>query len=106
MSASLIVLIPVILLGIVGLFCFVGCILPVEGLPNDKFTSYTGTTILPNKACIAYWPLKDGDENAPAVELILGNNGTYIDPNTVKKDTIYDWPQYNIPNGANPDVIS
>ena len=106
MSASLIVLIPVILLGIVGLFCFVGCILDTTGLPNDNFTSYTGTTILPNRAIIAYWPLKEGLDTAPAVEMISGNNGKYIDPNTVPANTIYPWLPYTIPNGANPDVLS
>jgi Concanavalin A-like lectin/glucanases superfamily len=109
MSASLIILIPAILLGIVGMFCFVGCKLPVEGLPGGPtppFTSYTGTTILLNKDCIAYWPLKEGPHSVTAIELISRNDGNYIDQNTVPDKTIYPWPQYHIPNGADPDVLS
>ncbi len=104
MSASLIVLVPVILLGIVGTLCFVGCILETEGLPSTAFTTYTGTTILPNPAIIAYWPLKEAADTDPAIELISGNNGNYIDTNTAP--SLYPWPAYSIPNGANPDVLS
>jgi hypothetical protein len=108
MSASLIVLIPAILLGIVGMFCFVGCSLPVSGLPGGPtppFTSYTGTILL-NKNCIAYWPLKEGPHSVTAAELVSQSDGTYIDQNTVPDKTIYPWPQYHVPNGANPDVLS
>ena len=49
MSTSLIILIPVILLGIVGTLCFVGCVLHTEGLPGTPFTAYTNTTI--NAVC-------------------------------------------------------
>jgi hypothetical protein len=108
MSTSLIVLIPVIMLGIVGMFCFVGCWLPVSGLPGGPtppFTSYTGTAIQ-NKNCIAYWPLKEGPHSVTAAELISQSDGNYIDQNTVPANTIYPWPQYPVPNGANPDVIS
>jgi hypothetical protein len=105
MSASLIILIPVILLGIVGLFCFVGCVLPEYGL-GPSYTAYTGKTVLPTSTIIAYWPLKEGKDTDEAIDLISGSNGKYIDPNTVEVDTIYPWPQYSIPNGANPDVLS
>src|ERR1700704_6885220 len=105
MSTSLIVLLPVILLGIVGLFCFVGCIFPPYELA-PPFTSYTNTTILLNTDCIAYWPLKEASDTVPASELISNNTGMYVDPNTAKPDTVYPWPQYNVPNGANPDVLS
>ena len=109
MSTSLIVLLPAVLLGIVGSLCFVGCALDTTGSgvgTNPPFTAYTGTTILPNPAIIAYWPLKETNDTDPAVELISGNNGKYIDPNTVEASTIYPWPSYSIPNGANPDVLS
>ena len=46
MSTSLIVLIPAMLLGIVGMLCFVGCSLPVEGLPSQPFTQYSDLTVL------------------------------------------------------------
>jgi hypothetical protein len=104
MSTSLIVLLPAVLLGIVGLFCFVGCRLDTIGIEGPPFTAYTGTTILPNPAIIAYWPLKETTDTNPAIELISGNNGKYIDPNTAP--TIYPWPSYSIPDGANPDVLS
>jgi hypothetical protein len=105
MSTSLIVLIPVILLAIVGLFCFVGCILPeYEYVP--PYTAYTGKTILPTGSIIAYWPLKQAKDTELAVELISGTDGNYIDPNTVEVGTLYPWPEYSIPNGADPDVLS
>ncbi len=105
MSTSLIVLIPVILLGIVGLFCFAGCVLPAyEEAP--PYTEYTGKTILPTGSIIAYWPLKQAKDTDLALELISKNNGNYIDPNTVEVGTLYPWPEYSIPNGADPDVLS
>ncbi len=114
MSASLIVLIPVILLGIVGLFCFIGCTLPVTGLPNGgeeppppkPFTEYSGMTVLPTSSLMAYWPLNETKETAAAVDRKSASNGKYIDANTAPLQTIYDWPEYHIPNGANPDVLS
>jgi hypothetical protein len=111
MSTSLIVVLPAVLLGIVGLLCFVGCALSTGGLGGGTdtpppFTAYTATTILPNPTIMAYWPLKEAKDTDPAVELISGNNGKYIDPNTVEVSTIYPWPSYSIPNGANPDVLS
>jgi hypothetical protein len=106
MSTSLIVLLPVILLGIVATLCFVGCILPAyQAVP--PFTGYTNITILANSPdCIAYWPLKEASDTVPASELISNNTGMYVDPNTAKKDTVYPWPEYSVPNGANPDVLS
>jgi hypothetical protein len=106
MSTSLIVLLPVILLGIVGMLCFVGCILPAyQAVP--PFTGYTNITILANSPdCIAYWPLKEASDTVPASELISDNTGMYIDQNTAKTDTVYPWPEYSVPNGANPDVLS
>jgi Concanavalin A-like lectin/glucanases superfamily len=104
MSASLIILIPVILFGIVGMFCFVGCTLPTGGLGPD-FNTYT-TMILSNKDIIAYWPLKEGADTMPASELVSNNAGKYIDQTTAMPDTVYPWPGYSVQNGANPDVLS
>ena len=103
MSASLIVLIPVILLGIVGLFCFVGCILPAyeADLP---YTQYTGKTVLLNSAIIAYWPLGEAKDTDPAAELISGNTGSYIDSTTTP--SLYPWPAFVIPDPPGPDVQS
>jgi hypothetical protein len=107
MSTSLIVLIPVILLGIVGLFCFVGCVLDTSGLPGGgeeppPFTEYSGMTVLPTNSLMAYWPLNETKDTAAAVDRKSASNGKYIDPNTAPPMTVYDWPQYN--NG--PDVLS
>jgi hypothetical protein len=105
MSMSLVVLLPVILLGIVGTLCFVGCVFQTGGLGGPPFNSYTGTTILANSPnCIAYWPLKEIADSVPASELINNNTGNYIDPNTAPD--LYPWPSYSIANGANPDVLS
>src|SRR5438309_4200498 len=98
MSASLIVLIPIILLGIVGMLCFTGCVLDRYGTAQPFF-SYTPTTVLNNSAVIAYWPLKEAKDTDPASELISGNTGTYIDQNTAPPSTIYPWPSYSVPNG-------
>jgi hypothetical protein len=102
MSMSLIVLLPLILLGVVGMLCFVGCGLNTHGL-LVPFNSYTNSTV-GNGLCIAYWPLKEKKDTDPAAELISGNTGTYIDLNT--RPELYPWPSYNVPNGANPDVLS
>jgi hypothetical protein len=98
------VLTPVILLGIVGTLCFVGCILPEYDYVED-FTAYTGKTILPTKTLIGYWPLKETKDTDAAVDLASVNNGKYIDPNTADPG-IYPWPKYSVPNGSNPDVLS
>ena len=103
MSASLIVLIPVILLGIVGLLCFAGCGYDYSGY---RAAAYTSETILATGSIIAYWPLKEAKDTEPAVELISKSNGSYIDPKTVEVDTLYPWPEYKIPDGSNPDVLS
>ena len=104
MSMSLAVLLPVILLGIVGMLCFVGCGFHTHGL-LEPFTSYTNT-MQTNLDCIAYWPLKEGADTAAASELISNNTGRYIDQNTAMPDTVYPWPEYTVQNGANPDVLS
>jgi hypothetical protein len=106
MSTSLIVLIPVVLLGVVCMLCFVGCGLSTHGTGVAPFTSYTGTTVLPTPSIIAYWPLKEAADTVPATELISGNNGNYIDQNTAPPNTVYPWPSYSVANGANPDVLS
>ncbi len=104
MSTSLIILIPVMLLGIVGTLCFVGCILDSSGLPRTPFTKYTGVTILLNPSIIAYWPLGEAADTVPAAELISGNTGNYIDMNTAP--SLYPWPAFTLPNPPGPDVQS
>ena len=61
MSATLIVLIPLVLLGLVGTLCFVGCVLPISGLPSppSPLGPYQGDTILAESKIVAFYPLND-----------------------------------------------
>jgi Concanavalin A-like lectin/glucanases superfamily len=112
MSTSLIILLPVVLLGMVGMLCFVGCVLQTGGLGNGNgnetpFTAYSGTTILPTSTIIAYWPLKEGKDSDPAHELVSGNDGKYIDQTTVMPpNTVYPWISYNVPKGGGLFALS
>jgi hypothetical protein len=103
MSMSLVVLIPLILLGIVGMLCFVGCGLHTHGT-SEPFFNYTGLTILPNSAIMAYWPLGEAKDTDPAAELISGNTGSYIDSSTTP--ALYPWPAYSLQNPPGPDIQS
>ncbi|HEV7881302.1 LamG domain-containing protein [Bradyrhizobium sp.] len=103
MSTSLIVLLPVMLLGIVGMLCFAGCILPAyEAAP--PYTEYTGKTVLLNPAIIAYWPLREAADTDPASELISDNKGSYIDSTTAP--SLYPWLAYSVGNPPGPDILS
>jgi hypothetical protein len=104
MSASLIVLIPIVLLGVVTALCFVGCVLHTYGLP-PSFTAYTSTTVLGNANNVAFWPLNEMADTDPAHDLKGGNDGKYIDPNTAPSG-FYPWPSFSIPDPPNPDVLS
>ena len=69
MSASLIVLVPLLLLGLVTALCFVGCYHDVT-LPVTSFGDYENTIInTPN--LVAYWPL---DDTSGTTALDLGPN--------------------------------
>jgi hypothetical protein len=103
MSASLIVLLPVILLGIVGLSCFVGCGFPTSG-ESPSFTGYSGV-VLGTPSIMAYWPLLEANDSLPAADLAPNPDpGQYIDPNT--DPDIYPWPGYSIVNPPGPNVLS
>jgi Concanavalin A-like lectin/glucanases superfamily len=104
MSASLIVLVPVILLGIVVAFCFVGCgFQPTQLLPI--FSTYSDTTVLANPAVVAYWPLAETGDNLPAADRAPNPvNGQYIDQVTLP--AIYPWPEYSAQNPPGPNVLS
>jgi hypothetical protein len=109
MSTSLIILIPVILLGIVGTLCFVGCFLDTTGLPATPFHEYTGKTVLLNPAVIAYWPLNDKltdtDNPAPALERVSNIPSSYIDMATAPQ--LYPWMKFNVQSAPpEPDVLS
>ncbi len=101
------ILIPVVMLGIVGMLCFVGCVLPVEGLASP-FDEYSTKTVLGDTAVMAYWPLNDqhtsADNPAPAVELKSKIPSSYIDMATAPD--LYQWPPFTIQNPGSPDVKS
>jgi hypothetical protein len=91
MNASLVVLLPILLLGIVCVFCFVGC--DAGGLGGGfplppPFTRYSGLTVLGTQSLAAYWPLDEGAgmDSSPAHDRSKKNNpplnGKYVDPNT------------------------
>jgi Concanavalin A-like lectin/glucanases superfamily len=105
MSASLVVLLPVILLGVVTLLCFTGCGLSTGGLPGQPFTQYSATTVLGNASVVAYWPLSESGDNLPANDLTASpDNGQYIDPSTLP--AIYPWLGYSINNPPGPNIES
>jgi hypothetical protein len=106
MSTSLIVLLPAVLLGIVGMLCFVGCGLDTRGTgvgTTTPFTAYTNNTVM-NMLVIGYWPLKEKLDTDDAVDMISQNNGKYKDLNTAPE--LYPWPAYSVPTGAGPDIQS
>src|SRR4051794_28418252 len=107
MSMSLIVLIPVILLGIVGIFCFAGCGLPVHGL-GSPFSNYTEGTVRAEKSLMVFWPLNDmltkDDNPAPAKEIQSNIPGSYIDLATAPE--LYPWQGTPVGNAPGPDVTS
>jgi hypothetical protein len=79
MSASLTILIPVVLLGLVTALCFVGCVLNTHGL-GPNLSAYEGS-VYSNKNSIALWPLNDTAESLPTAANIVNPqfNGTYPD---------------------------
>jgi hypothetical protein len=107
MSTSLILLIPVVLLGIVGMLCFVGCTLPTEGL-DSPFHEYSDKTVLNTSGIMAYWPLndklKDTDNPAPALERQSNIPSSYIDMATAPE--LYPWLPFPVQNAGGPDVQS
>jgi hypothetical protein len=105
MSASLVVLLPVILLAIVTLLCFVGCGFSGQATGLSPFTKYSDATVLANPAVVAYWPLREAGDNVPAADRTPNpNNGQYIDPTTLP--AIYPWPAFSIDNTPNPNIAS
>jgi hypothetical protein len=77
MSASVLVWLPIGLLAVVSLVCFVGCDV-VFDLDRHPFTRYSDETILSNPALVAYWPLGEAPGETTAVELKGGRNGSYV----------------------------
>jgi hypothetical protein len=79
MSASLMVLIPVVVLGLVIALCFVGCVLNTHGY-GPNFGPYENSVFNHNNV-IALWPLNDTEQNLPTCTNIINTqfNGTYPD---------------------------
>lgn len=81
MTATLLVVVPVVLLLLIGSFCFVGCSLDTEGI-GLGFVQYSDLDIIPNPDCVAYWPLSDSPGQTTALDVVgkaHGNphNGVY-----------------------------
>ncbi|HXW23827.1 MAG TPA: signal peptidase II [Xanthobacteraceae bacterium] len=69
MSATLIVLVPLVLLALVTALCFVGCAFPTSGLAMKVLTNYRTVDVLGNPNLAAFWPLDDAANSARASEL-------------------------------------
>jgi Concanavalin A-like lectin/glucanases superfamily len=76
MSVSLIVIIPLVLVGLVGTLCFVGCVFPTGGLPF-KEGPYAGP-ILNDANLVAFWPLDDVPPSTTALATPTQFNGQYL----------------------------
>jgi hypothetical protein len=78
MSASLLVLIPVVLFGLVTTLCFVGCFLDTSGIqvPSD-FGPYENAINTTPKV-VGCWPLNDMPPGVTAANIVNSSlNGTY-----------------------------
>lgn len=87
MTATLLVVVPVVLLLLIGSFCFVGCTLDTHGL-GLGFVQYSDLDIVPNPDCVAYWPLSDSPFQSTALDVVGKahgdpHNGTYKNVNNV-----------------------
>jgi Concanavalin A-like lectin/glucanases superfamily len=102
LSAPLIIFVPFGLLAIVGLLCFVGCSFQGQSLPF--WSTYSGDTVLANPAVVAYWPLDEIADTAPAADRVAGRNGNYVDGASVP--SFYPWPVFSVPNPPGPDIQS
>src|SRR5215813_12222331 len=69
LSASLIVLIPLVLLGIVTTLCFVGCaqVLGLQPWQNPSIQSPYQSEIAGQSGIVAFWPLSDPPAGADTI---------------------------------------
>jgi len=88
MSATLVAAIPLLLLAIVALLGFVGCVVPEYHVIED-FTTYSPHTVLANPNCRAYWQLNDPAGSVKAKDSKAGNDGDYLNPDTAP--ALYPW---------------
>jgi hypothetical protein len=103
MSTSLLVVVPLALLAIVLVLCFVGCEFDSTGTGGGgelgPWTQYTDVTILEDPRVVAYWPL--GDAAGPtAVDLKGGHDGTYVDATTTPAQFPYPAASFDTPAGT------
>jgi hypothetical protein len=90
MSASLVVLIPLALLAIITLLCFVGCTLQTGGLGD--YGKYHDT-VAGTAGLVAYWPLSETSgttafDAGPNAGTPLAFNGTYTQGQNVPYDPV------------------
>ena len=78
MSALMLVAVPVALLAIIYLLCFVGCGFDVPTEPPPPFTAYTSSILDDEPTLIAYWPLGEPAGATTAVDLKGARNGAYL----------------------------
>jgi hypothetical protein len=97
-SATSIVLVPLVLLGLVAAVCFVGCVLNTHGTGPNPFTAYRQMTVLGNDSLVAFWPLDDPANSPNAAELKSGLVGDYLTLNTNPTQ----FPDPPIPNISAP----
>jgi hypothetical protein len=107
MTVTLLVAIPLALLGVVALLAFAGCVLPAYEYVED-FKKYSDETVLANAHCVAYWPLRETKDTDPAADLKGTNPGAYVDPTTASTvfpppADIYPWPAVSVPDMPQPD---
>jgi Concanavalin A-like lectin/glucanases superfamily len=108
MSTSLIVLIPVVLLGLVTALCFVGCVFQTGGI-GPNLGPY-GKAITSNTSLIAFWPLDDQvptDNSTPVAHDFASHpvgvmpfDGTYTGTFTLQRQGIVPGDTQN--NDLNP----
>ena len=109
MTASLLVFVPVALLGLVAAFCFVGCAFHTHGL-GQGFTTYSDNDVIGNKDCVAYWPLNDSPGQDTALDVVgkaLGNphHGTYQSAasSLPKVNGLFPCPDFDLGGGLHSD---
>ena len=98
MSEYLLVAIPLVLLALVLLLGFVGCVFHPGGLDVPPVTDYSDATILPHAALVAYWRLNEAAVTDPAVDSKGGHDGSYVDSTTAPGQ----FPYPDVPGSSAP----
>jgi Concanavalin A-like lectin/glucanases superfamily len=110
MSASLVVLIPVLLLGLVTSLCFVGCVFQTGGIGEVDLGPYRNA-ITKSSNLIAFWPLDDAPPTDPSAPVArdnaapfgqIGFDGTYKGNFTLRVDGIVTGDHPAVGSAGNP----